>query len=98
MDLSFPICFIIIVFYRQIHLGKTKNSKHWNMSKRGSGDIYGDVGAVDPKKPRRFKDKHSLDSDEEDAPDNYQVMDQEDIEGFFMTNSLYFILHVRMFI
>ncbi|ELT91715.1 hypothetical protein CAPTEDRAFT_148353 [Capitella teleta] len=31
--------------------------------------------------PSRFKDKHSLDSDEEDQPDKYNVLDTDDIEG-----------------
>lgn len=34
-----------------------------------------------PEKDSRFKEKHSLDSDEEDIPDKYKVLDDEDIEG-----------------
>lgn len=29
----------------------------------------------------RFKEKHSLDSDEEDQPEKYNVLDVDDIEG-----------------
>ena len=32
-------------------------------------------------KASRFKAKHSLDSDEEDEPDNYDLMKEDDIEG-----------------
>ena len=32
-------------------------------------------------KESRFKAKHSLDSDEEDEPDNYDLMKEDDIEG-----------------
>ena len=38
--------------------------------------------AVSAQKARRFKEKHSLDSDEEDAEaDKYDVMHEDDIEG-----------------
>lgn len=38
--------------------------------------------AVSAEKARRFKEKHSLDSDEEDNDaDKYDVMHEDDIEG-----------------
>ncbi|XP_014673851.1 PREDICTED: CD2 antigen cytoplasmic tail-binding protein 2 homolog [Priapulus caudatus] len=55
------------------------------MSKRSADDYLNDdsipSAVTKPKQPRRFKEKHSLDSDEEDVPDDYKVMDKEDIEG-----------------
>ena len=39
-----------------------------------------EAGAGDGK-ASRFKAKHSLDSDEEDEPDNYNLMKEDDIEG-----------------
>ena len=36
-----------------------------------------------PERESRFKDKHSLDSDEEDIPEKYNVLDDEEIEGLF---------------
>ena len=39
------------------------------------------TGPSKPDRPTRFKDKHSLDSDEEDNTDAYNVMDNEEIEG-----------------
>ena len=29
----------------------------------------------------RFKEKHSLDSDEEDNPENYEILEEDQIEG-----------------
>ena len=34
-----------------------------------------------PERESRFKEKHSLDSDEEDIPEKYNVLDEEEIEG-----------------
>ncbi|KAK2172987.1 hypothetical protein NP493_913g02037 [Ridgeia piscesae] len=34
-----------------------------------------------PERESRFKEKHSLDSDEEDIPEKYNVLDEDDIEG-----------------
>ncbi len=36
---------------------------------------------LDHNKASRFKEKHSLDSDEEDNPENYDLMKEDDIEG-----------------
>ena len=43
--------------------------------------------------PSRFKNKHSLDSDEEDNCENYDVMDEDDIEGLyiFLTIHIYIV-------
>ena len=51
------------------------------------GDIGGEFSAsmeapdTEDGKVSRFKGKHSLDSDEEDNPDNYDLMKEDDIEG-----------------
>ena len=37
--------------------------------------------AKNDEKESRFKGKHSLDSDEEDNADNYDMMKDDDIEG-----------------
>ena len=34
-----------------------------------------------PERESRFKEKHSLDSDEEDIPEKYNLLDEDDIEG-----------------
>jgi len=39
-----------------------------------------------PERESRFKEKHSLDSDEEDIPEKYNVLDEDDIEGVICTH------------
>ena len=45
-----------------------------------------------PERDSRFKDKHSLDSDEEDIPEKYNVLDDEEIEGLFYRLNFNFLL------
>lgn len=69
------------------------------MSKRkvqfAEGDVLGDEdlekafqGEKDDKKDKRFKEKHSLDSDEEDNADQYDVMEEDNIEGEYIHSLL----------
>ena len=62
------------------------------MSKRrvqfAEGDVLGDEelekafqGEKESNQAKRFKEKHSLDSDEEDNGDQYDVMEEDNIEG-----------------
>ena len=56
---------------------------------QGSGD------AAKKQKETRFKEKHSLDSDEEDNEDKYDVMADDDIEGnlciFYDMKYIYYV-------
>lgn len=59
----------------------------WTMSKRkldvesSINDIYG----TSDEKQSRFKEKHSLDSDEEDEKgQDYEILPEDDIEGFIV--------------
>ena len=55
------------------------------------------IGTKAREKPTRFKEKHSLDSDEEDVPEKYDVLNDDDIEG--MHNVIHsVILHFIIYI
>ena len=62
----------------------------------------GDVEGIDPridKGGRRFKEKHSLDSDEEDDKKEEGVLDEEEIEGklLFLFICLITLTHIVIY-
>ena len=67
--------------------------------KFSEGDLSGEFSASmegadnAESKDSRFKNKHSLDSDEEDNPDNYDLMKEDDIEGELNSVHLGIITH-----
>jgi CD2 antigen cytoplasmic tail-binding protein 2 len=74
------------------------------MSKRkvqfAEGDILVDEelekvfkGEKDSDQAKRFKEKHSLDSDEEDNADQYDVMEEDNIEGNIEANIPFQVIH-----
>ena len=76
---------------KQLNWLRTTETEVLTMSERkkvkfSEGELSGEFSAAmeagsGDGKVSRFKAKHSLDSDEEDEPDNYDLMKEDDIEG-----------------